>query len=64
MGGEYWFIVYQVKSLPGSILNTVSKLRPFDWLLERDKPELYSLVFFCVIKEGRYKQLKKVLHEE
>jgi len=54
---DYWFLAYHTRGIPGSIDNTVIDESPFDWLLEGDRALLYTIVFFCRIKQGRYEEL-------
>ena len=58
---SFWFISYHTKGLPGSVDNKVIDENPFDWLLEGNRADLYSIIFFCKIKQGRYTELAKKL---
>jgi len=59
--GDYWFISYHILGTSGSIFNTVTKQRPFDWLLSEGRARTHAIVFFCKIKKSRYDQLSEVL---
>jgi hypothetical protein len=62
---SFWFIVFAFDSNqnPQRIGNTVTPLRPFDWLIETNKEakQHVRIIGFWEIDKARYAQLKDIL---